>query len=148
MVPPDELDPLVIMVPPDELDPVVIVGAPEELEPEELMPVMVGDPDPPEPDDAGAPEPAPLDPLDPKSVGPPLLELDPFVPLDPEELAPLEPGSPIMALPVASEELPHPAKEPASPQRSARVVRRCIAFTSSGRCLPKGSKSIVAAVSR
>jgi hypothetical protein len=109
------------MVPPDE--PVVIMGAPEEPEPDELVPVMAGDPDPPEPDDAGVPEPAPLDPLGPTSVGPPLLEPEPFVavPLDPEELAPLEPG-----LSVPSEELPHPAIVPASPQRIAKAVRKCI----------------------
>jgi hypothetical protein len=120
------------------------MGAPEELELDELVPVMVGDPDPPEPDDVGPPELAPLDPLDPKSVGTPLLELDPFaaMPLDPEELSPLEPGLPIVGLPVASEELPHPATEPPSPQRIAKVVRRCIAFTYAvADAPPEGSSS-------
>lgn len=138
MVPPDELEPAILMVPPDELEPVVIMGAPEELELDEVAPVMVGDPDPlPEPDDVEAPEPAPLDPLDPKSVGPPLLEVDPFVavPPDPEELAPPKPSDP-SGIP---EE--HPATAPASPERIAKVVRRCIVLCfSSGRCPVEGLK--------
>ncbi len=141
---PDEPEPAssdIIMVPPDEPDPVVM-GAPEALEPDELAPVVAGDPDPPEPEDAGVPEPAPLDPLGPTSVGPPLVELDPLVamPMDPEAPAPLEPGLPIVGLPVPSEELPHPAKEPASPQRIAKAVRRCIALPCRSRCRPKGSR--------
>jgi len=138
--PPDELElelepaswppPDIAGVPPDELDPPVIMGVPAELELEELVPVSVGDPDPPELDDVGAPEPATLDALDPKSVAPPLLELDPYVavPVGPEELAPLDPGLSIVGLPVTSEELPHPAKEPATPHRIAKAVRRCIAL--------------------
>jgi len=96
------------------------VGPPEELELEELVPVIVGNPDPPEPDDPGAPD--PLEPLGPKSVAP--LELDPFVavPPDPDELAPPKPG----LSDVVSEALPQPATEPASPHRIAKVVRRCM----------------------
>ena len=115
---PDELDPVIISAP-DELEP-----APEELELDELVPVVVGDPDPPEPEDVETPEPAPLEP----KPADPLLELDP---LDPDELDPFgapEPGSEDPGVPWLSveSELPHAATEPASPQRIANVVRRCI----------------------
>ena len=145
-VPPDELElvtdpPELEPDPPDELEPAVVMGAPEELELDEFVPVTVGDP--PEPDDAEAPEPAPLDPPGPRSVSPPLLELEPFVvaPPDSEELAPPEPGLLVVELPVASEELPHPAPEPARPQRITRVVRRYIAIhPGRRRCPPEGLK--------
>jgi hypothetical protein len=132
-VPLDEPEP---SVPADELDPVV---APAELELDELVPLVVGDSDALDPD-VGAPELVPLDPPDPTSLGPPLLELDPFagVPMDVEELAPLEPWSPVVGLPVASEELPHPAREPATPQKIAKAVRRCIALSRRSRCPAEG----------
>jgi len=121
---PEELDPPVIVTP-EEPDPPVIVAAPDELELGAPVPVMPGEPDPPEPDDGGVPEPTPL--LDPP------VELDVLV-LEPDELDPLaalEPGSEEPGLlpwfPVESVALPHPATAPASPHRTAKVVRVCIA---------------------
>ncbi len=145
MVPPDELEPdppdELEPDPPDELEAAVVMDAPEELGADEFDPVVAGDP--PEPEDAEAPEPGPLDPPPPgpRAVSPPLLELEPFVGvlLDPEELAPPEPELSVVGLSVASEELPHPVPEPASPQRITRVVRRCIALhVGRRRCPPEG----------
>ncbi len=134
--PPDELEPPIICAP-DELEPAIICApdelepasapdelepAPEELELDELVTVIVGDPEPPEPEDVEAPEPPPLEP---KPVDPPPELEPPMVPFDPDELEPGSEGPGLPWLPVESE-LPHAATEPASPQRIANVVRRCI----------------------
>jgi hypothetical protein len=122
--------PGIIRVALDELDPPVIGVVPAELELDELVPVTGGDPDPLELDDVGAPEPGPLEALDPTSVAPMLLELEldsyAGVPVDPEEPGPLEPAVSPEGPP--SDELPQPAKEPATPHKIATAVRRCIAL--------------------
>jgi len=128
-VPPDELEPPVVIEPPDELEPPVATVPPEELELDEPAPVILGEPDPPEPDEVGAPEPDALelelpDPPapEPDPLGPPPAvadELDPLAAFPPEELE--FPG-----VPVAVAESPHAEIEPDSPQRIAKVVRKCM----------------------
>jgi hypothetical protein len=109
----------------------IIIVAPDEPELEELVPAMPGDVEPPEPDAAGVPpepdaagvlpEPAPPPPLTLTPVAPP--PLGAFVPPAAEETDPLVPRLSGGALPAASEELPHPATKPTSPQTVAMAVR-------------------------
>ncbi|MGA7118630.1 MAG: hypothetical protein WBY94_00960, partial [Polyangiaceae bacterium] len=91
-------------------------------------PVMLGDPEPPEPEEVWPPVPDAfeLEPPVPATPEPDPLpaafvpeELDPVVALPPEELE-------FPWFSVESAELPHADTEPARPQTSRKVVRKCM----------------------